>query len=781
MKRKLVVIGNGMAGVRCVEEIIKHNLEAFDISIIGSEPHLNYNRILLSSVLQGEASIEDITINGQDWYEQNNITLYSGETAIKIDPDNNVILTDQDRIVPFDLLIIATGSLPFVLPIPGVEKEGVINFRTIEDCKTIINTSKQHKKAVVIGGGVLGLEAARGLLNLGVDVTVIHNMDYLMQRQLDETSSRMLQRKLEQQGIEFLLGKVTKEIAGDNKVERLYFTDGTDIEADFVVMAVGVIPNISLAKSSGIQTNRGIIVNDFMQTNYPNIYAVGECVEHKGVIYGLVKPLYEQGQVLAKHICDLEVEGYKGSVLSTSLKVPGIDLFSVGEFGEDTATKSLTMLNEMEEVYKKMVFRGDIIVGAVLFGETADQSKLLDMIVKRKHVNDEEKRNLLHSAGNNTSLVKAMKVSEIVCNCNGVSKGAIIEAVQQKGLTTVEQVKQCTKASGSCGGCKPLVTNLLAYIHSDECDEVIEKKSLCGCTALTEDEVVVQIQQRNLKSLREVFLELNWKERDGCSNCVPAINYYLAMIYPDNEGLNEPFYMNGSAAAQLQKDGTYSIIPQMYGALLNAAELSRISSIMKKYQITDVGITPEQKIQLKGIKKEYVQAVCSELNVRMSPAHGNTIQHVNTFFGDPVCHCHKEQALQLAIELEKDMEFLLTPHRVVLGVSACKHRETEMITKDISIIGDKRGWEIYVGGSQSPALKKGELFTVASDPEEAKTLICGFVQYYRETANYLEQISDWIERVGLIHIREVLFEVHLRDQLISRMEAELLPYVQKTV
>jgi nitrite reductase (NADH) large subunit len=508
MKQKLVVIGNGMAGVRCVEEILKHNAQAFDISIIGSEPHLNYNRILLSSVLQGEASIEDITINGQDWYEENRIKLFSGETAIKIDSHKKEIVTDHNRTIPYDKLIIATGSLPFVLPIPGIEKEGVINFRTIEDCKHIIETSKQNKKAVVIGGGVLGLEAARGLLNLGVDVKVIHNTDYLMQRQLDETASRMLQVKLEQQGIEFLLGKVTKEVTGVSRVEEIHFTDGSSIEADFVVLAVGVIPNIELAKNSGILTNRAIVVNDYMQTNHSDIYAVGECVEHNGVVYGLVKPLYEQGQVLAKHICGLAEQGYKGSTLSTSLKVPGIDLFSVGEFGDDESTKSLTMLNEMDDVYKKIVFRGDIIVGAVLFGETTDQSKLLDMIIKRKHVSDEEKLNLLQSTDKSASLVKSMKLSEIICNCNGVSKGAIIEAVQQKGLTTVDQVKQCTKASGSCGGCKPLVTDLLAYIQSDECEEVIQQKSLCDCTTLTEDEVVVQIQQRHLSSLHDVLAQL---------------------------------------------------------------------------------------------------------------------------------------------------------------------------------------------------------------------------------------------------------------------------------
>ncbi|MFC0270410.1 nitrite reductase large subunit NirB [Metabacillus herbersteinensis] len=781
MKRKLVVIGNGMAGVRCVEEILKQNSLIFDISIIGSEPHLNYNRILLSSVLQGEASIQDITINGLEWYEENRIKLFSGETATNIDSLKKEIVTDQNRSIPYDKLIIATGSSPFVLPVPGIEKTGVVTFRTIEDCKNIIATSKQYKKAIVIGGGVLGLEAARGLLNLGLDVKVIHNAEYLMQRQLDEMSSKMLQKKLEQQGIEFLLGKVTEEIVGDSRVEEIHFTDGTCIEADLVVMAVGVIPNSKLARDSGILTNRGIVVNDFLETNKSDIYAVGECVEHDGIVYGLVKPLYEQGQVLAKHICGLADLGYKGSVLSTSLKVPGIDLFSVGEFDEDETTKTLKVLNEVDEIYKKIVVRGDIIVGALLYGDTRDQSKLLDMIIKRKYVSDEEKRMLLQSLDKDATHIKSMKLSEVICNCNGVSKGAIVEAVQQKGLTTVEQVKKCTKASSSCGGCKLVVSDLLTYIHSDECNESIQQKSLCACTTLTEDEVVFQIQQKNLSSLRDVFAELCWQTIEGCSSCVPAINYYLAMIYPENGGQNKTFFLNEYMNAQIQSDGTYSITPQMYGGMTNVAELKKIATIMEKYKITNVGLTPEQRIQLKGIKKENIQAVCSDLNMPLSPMHGNNVRHVNTCFGEQDCQCNKENALQLAIELEKEMEYLLTPHTVVMGVSACKHSKVDMMTKDICAIGINRGLEIYVGGSSSPSAQKGELFTVANNRQEAKQLICGFVQYYRETANYLEQIYDWTQRVGLIHIREVLFEDALRGQLIERLEAEVLLYAGKTV
>lgn len=781
VKQKLVVIGNGMAGVRCVEEILKQNSQVFKITIIGSEPHLNYNRILLSSILQGEASLQDITINSQEWYQENEVKLLSGETACKIDTAKREVLTDKGRSISYDKLIIATGSSPFVLPIPGIDKHGVVTFRTIEDCQNIMEASLQYKKAVVIGGGVLGLEAARGLLNLGLEVSVVHNTDYLMQRQLDSIASSLLQKELEQQGLEFHLGKVTKEIAGDNRVEKLHFTDDTSIEADLVVMAVGVIPNSQLAKESGIQINRGIVVNDFLQTNIEDVYAVGECVEHNEVVYGLVKPLYEQGQILAKHICGLTGEGYKGSVLSTSLKVPGVDLFSIGEFTEDNSTKTLTMFNELDTIYKKMIFRGDIIVGAVLYGDTKDQAKLIDMISKRKHISDDEKRRLLESSNKEATLFKEMKQSEIICNCNGVSKGAIVEAVQRESLTTVDQVKRCTKATGSCGGCKSLVSDLLEYIHSDECDDFIQNKSLCTCTTLTEDEVVLQIQQNNASSLQDVFRSLNWKTKSGCASCVPAITYYLAMIYPENEGAYEVYDQLETEETLLENDGTYSVIPQMYGGKTSASDLQRIASVVEKYQISDVGITSEQRIQLKGIKKDYLHAVCSELKMRLIPVKQNTVRHLNTYFGHQHCRCNQEFSLQLAIELEKELDQVLTPHKVVLGVAACKHGEVNMLTMDIGVIGTNRGWEVYVGGSVHPIFQEGELLTVTNTSDEVKQLICGFIQYYRETANFLEQVCDWTRRVGIIHIREVLFEDSLREQLLERLEIELLPYTEKSL
>ncbi|MGE1103913.1 nitrite reductase large subunit NirB [Peribacillus simplex] len=769
-KQKLVLVGNGMAGLRCIESIISKDPTAFEITIFGSEPHVNYNRILLSTVLQGNTSFEDIAINDGNWYTKNNIQLFTGETVVKIDKETRKIKTDKEREVYYDKLIIATGSIPFILPVTGVDKEGVIAFRTIEDCQKMIEASRKHKKAVVIGGGLLGLEAARGLLNLGMEVNVVHIADHLMERQLDSTASLLLQKELENQGMNFLLKKETQEIIGNERVERVRFKDGTELEADLVVMAAGVRPNIQLAKESGIDTNRAIIVNDYLETSIPNIYAVGECVEHHGIVYGLVKPLYEQGEVLAKHICEMECNGYQGSVLSTQLKISGVELFSVGNFLGDETTKSITTFDELDGVYKKVVFQGRKIIGAVLYGDTKVSSRLLDMILKRQEVSSEEKHVLFQSPSTAEGLITSMANHEIICNCNAVSKGAIIGAVQNKGLTTVEQVKQCTKASGSCGGCKPAVTELLNYIQSNLSTQDEKQTAFCSCTTLTEDEVVYKMQLQDVSTVQEAMEVLEWKNTEGCSTCRPALSYYLGMIHPEYEIRQQTLFINEQQNATVQSDNRYSVIPQMYGGMTNAKDLRKIASVADKYDISQVAVTSEQRIHLMGVKKEDLPGVWADLDMPLSSKYGNTVQNVKTCIGEHVCSCDKKQSLLLAVDLEKRLEHVSTPYRIKMGVSACMHNGAGSTTKDIGVMGIDRGWEIYVGGSSGRNVRAGELLCVAGTNEEAIEIIIGFIQYYRETANYLERTWQWIERVGLIHVREVLFDNELSQQLSQRLE-----------
>ncbi|QOJ82190.1 NADPH-nitrite reductase [Bacillus subtilis] len=775
-KKQLVLVGNGMAGVRAIEEILSVAKDEFQITIFGAEPHPNYNRILLSKVLQGDTDIKDITLNDWDWYEENDIQLYTNETVIKVDTENKTVITDADRIQPYDELILATGSVPFILPIPGADKKGVTAFRDIKDTDTMLAASKQYKKAAVIGGGLLGLEAARGLLNLGMDVSVIHLAPFLMERQLDATAGRLLQNELEKQGMTFLLEKQTEEIVGDDRVEGLRFKDGTSIEADLVVMAVGIRPNTTLGAESGIPVNRGIIVNDYMQTEIPHIYAVGECAEHRGIAYGLVAPLYEQAKVLAKHMCGIETKPYEGSVLSTQLKVSGVEVFSAGDFNESEEKKAIKVFDEQDGIYKKIVLRGNQIVGAVLFGDSSEGNRLFSMIQKEADISETSKISILQplSQEAGTSITAAMSDDEIICGCNGVSKGAIIQAIQEKGCSSTDEIKACTGASRSCGGCKPLVEEILQHTLGSDFDASAQKEAICGCTTLSRDEVVEEIKAKGLSHTREVMNVLGWKTPEGCSKCRPALNYYLGMINPTKyEDDRTSRFVNERMHANIQKDGTYSVVPRMYGGVTNSTDLRKIADVVDKYEIPLVKMTGGQRIDLIGVKKEDLPKVWEDLDMPSGYAYGKTLRTVKTCVGEQFCRFGTQDSMALGIALEKKFEGLNTPHKVKMAVSACPRNCAESGIKDLGVVGIDGGWELYVGGNGGTHLRAGDLLMKVKTNEEVLEYAGAYLQYYRETANYLERTSAWLERVGLSHVQSVLNDPEKRQELNGRMNETL--------
>ncbi|MCY8166566.1 NADPH-nitrite reductase [Bacillus spizizenii] len=775
-KKQLVLVGNGMAGVRAIEEILSVAKDEFQITIFGAEPHPNYNRILLSKVLQGDTDIKDITLNDWDWYEENNIQLYTNETVIKVDTENKTVITDADRIQPYDELILATGSVPFILPIPGADKKGVTAFRDIKDTDTMLAASKQYKKAAVIGGGLLGLEAARGLLNLGMDVSVIHLAPYLMERQLDATAGRLLQNELEKQGMAFLLEKQTEEIVGDGRVDGVRFKDGTSIEADLVVMAVGIRPNTALGAESGIPVNRGIIVNDYMQTEIPHIYAVGECAEHRGIAYGLVAPLYEQAKVLAKHICGIETKPYEGSVLSTQLKVSGVEVFSAGDFNESDEKKAIKVFDEQDGIYKKIVLRGNQIVGAVLFGDSSEGNRLFSMIQKEADITETSKISILQPLNQEagTSMTAAMSDDEIICGCNGVSKGAIIQAIQEKGCSSTDEIKACTGASRSCGGCKPLVEEILQHTLGSDFDASAQKEAICGCTTLSRDEVVEEIKAKGLSHTKEIMNVLGWKTPEGCSKCRPALNYYLGMINPTKyEDERTSRFVNERMHANIQKDGTYSVVPRMYGGVTNSTDLRKIADVVDKYEIPLVKMTGGQRIDLIGVKKEDLPKVWEDLDMPSGYAYGKTLRTVKTCVGEQFCRFGTQDSMALGIALEKKFEGLNTPHKVKMAVSACPRNCAESGIKDLGVVGIDGGWELYVGGNGGTHLRAGDLLIKVKTNEEVLEYAGAYLQYYRETANYLERTSAWLERVGLSHVQSVLNDPEKRQELNDRMNETL--------
>jgi nitrite reductase (NADH) large subunit len=775
-KKKLVLVGNGMAGVRAIEEILKISREKFEITIFGSEPHPNYNRILLSKVLQGDTKVIDITLNDWDWYQENNIRLYTGETVIKIDSDKKVVLTDKGRVELYDELIIATGSLPFILPIPGADKKGVTAFRDIKDTDEMLAASKQYNKAAVIGGGLLGLEAARGLLNLGMDVSVIHLAPYLMERQLDPTAGKLLQIELEKQGMKFLLEKQTQEILGNDRTEGLKFSDGTKLEADLVVMAVGIKPNVALAKESGISVNRGIIVNDYLQSDVPHIYAVGECAEHNGIAYGLVAPLYEQGKVLSKTICGMETDPYHGSVVSTQLKVSGVEVFSAGDFIEGEGKKAIKVFDEQDGIYKKIVLRGNQIVGAVLFGDSSDGNRLFSMIQKQADISDTMKVSILQpidqEAGGN--LVTGMSDNEIICGCNGVSKGTIVQAIQQQGCSSVDEIKACTSASRSCGGCKSLVSEILQHTLGAEFNAGIQKEAICSCTPLSRDEVVEEIKVKRLSTIKEVMNVLEWKNEEGCSKCRPALNYYLGMIYSTTyKDERESRAVNERMHANIQKDGTYGVIPRMYGGVTNAKELRRIADVADKYNVPLVKVTGAQRLNLLGVKKEDLPKIWADLDMPSGFGYGKSLRMVKTCVGEKYCRFGTQDSMGLGIEMEKKLERLPTPHKTKIAINACPRSCAESGFKDIGIIGIDGGWEIYVGGNGGTHVRAGDLLCTVKTAEEVTEYSYAFYQYYRESANYLERTSTWVERVGMVNIQSVLEDRENRKELNRRLDEAL--------
>lgn len=777
-REKLVVIGNGMAGISAVEQILKLT-KRFDITVFGSEPHPNYNRIMLSYVLEGSKTIDDIVLNDLNWYRENGITLHTGTTVAKIDEQTKEVVTADGMRVPYDKVLIATGSNSFILPIPGSDKEGVVGFRDIADCNQMLEAAKTCRTAAVIGGGLLGLEAAKGLVQLGMDVTVVHLMEDLMERQLDHQAASMLKSELERQGIKFKMGAQTAELLGDTRVSGLRFADDSVLDAEFVVMAVGIKPNVAVAKESGITVNRGIVVDDYMQTSMEGVYSVGECTEHRGTCYGLVAPLFEQGMVLAKHISGVEAPPYEGSVVSTKLKISGVDVFSTGEFIDGPEHTVIANKDDWKRTYKKILLKDGVMVGAVLFGDITDSAEL-QKLIKQKTVMTDELYGTMMGTGccgggaKKTTSVESMPDEEIVCGCNGVTKGTIVDVITNQGMTTVDEIKACTGATRSCGGCKPMVEQILQYVLGDGF-KTTAKQGICGCTTLSRDEIVAEIKEKGLQTTKEVMNVLGWSQPEGCSKCRPAINYYLGMINPDtHEDEKESRFVNERMNANIQKDGTYTVVPRMYGGVTTPEELKRIADISLKYDVKVVKVTGGQRLDLIGVKKEDLPKVWEELDMPSGYAYAKSLRTVKTCVGSQFCRFGTQDSMGMGATLERKFERLDFPAKFKLAVNGCPRNCAESCTKDIGIVGNDGGWEIFVGGNGGIKARLADSLCKVKTDEELIEIVGAVMQYYRETGNYLERTSEWVERIGLEQIKTAVVDnPENRKALMERIEFAL--------
>ena len=793
-KMKLVMVGNGMAGVRTLEELLKLAPDLYDITVFGAEPHPNYNRILLSPVLAGEQTVDDIILNPLDWYAEHGITLHMGKKVVKIDRQARIVETDDGTRAEYDRLLLATGSNPFILPVPGKDLPGVIAFRDIADVDTMVRASSQYQHAVVIGGGLLGLEAANGLMKRGMDVSVVHISDWLMERQLDEPAARLLQKSLEEKGMKFLLKKQTAElVAGaDGRVGAIKFKDGSEAPADLVVMAVDIRPNAELAESAGLHCNRGIVVTDTLQTvTDPRIYSIGECAAHRGIAYGLVAPLFEQAKVAANHLAQYGIGRYEGSVTSTKLKVTGIDLFSAGDFMGGEGTESILYSDPLGGVYKKLVIKNNQLVGGVMYGDTVDGAWYFSLLRDGKDITElrdhlmfgqDHCGNLGHSGINKAA---AMTDDMEVCGCNGVCKGDIVKAIREKGLFTLEDVRKHTKASSSCGSCTGLVEQILAVTAGGDYSSAPKKKSVCGCTDHTHEEVRAAIREHKYLSIPQVMQAMAWRTPNGCASCRPALNYYLISTWP-GEAEDDPQsrFINERAHANIQKDGTYSVIPRMWGGQTTPSELKRIAVVAEKYNIPTVKVTGGQRIDLLGVKKEDLPKVWADLDMPSGHAYGKALRTVKTCVGSEWCRFGTQDSTQMGIDLEKIFFKMWAPHKVKLAVSGCPRNCAEVAIKDVGIIGVDSGWEIYVGGNGGIKTEVAQFLIKVKTTDEVLEYSGAFLQLYREEARYLDRTVHYLERVGLDYVKKKILDDAegrraLYDRLIFALSVEKDPWIER--
>ncbi len=789
MKRsQLVLVGNGMAGVRTLEELLKLAPDLYDITVFGAEPHPNYNRILLSPVLAGEQTLEHIVLNDWAWYQEHGITLHAGCTVTEVNRARRTVhalgADGQTINAPYDRLILATGSKPFMLPIPGNDLDGVLAYRDIADTQAMIAASAQYRHAVVIGGGLLGLEAANGLMKRGMQVSVVHAGEWLMERQLDLVAGQMLQKALQERGMQFLMSAQTQALLGnaDGRVQAVRFKDGSEVPADLVVMAVGIRPNTALAESMRLHVNRGIVVNDTLQTTTDaRIYAVGECAAHRGTAYGLVAPLFEQGKVLANHLAEFGIGRYLGSQTSTKLKVTGIDLFSAGDFMGGAGTEEILLSDPGSGTYKKLVLKDDKLVGACLYGNTVDGSWYFKLLREGRSVSDLRDRLVFGESnigeGGHAGQDKATSMPDDaeVCGCNGVTKGAICKAIREKGLFTLDEVRKHTKASASCGSCTGLVEQILMATVGGDYSATPRTKPVCACTDHGHQAVRDAIRTHKLLSKEEVFAFMEWKTPNGCPSCRPAINYYLLSTWP-KEALDDPQSraVNERSHANIQKDGTYSVVPRMWGGETNAAELRRIADVVDKYRIPTVKVTGGQRIDLLGVKKEDLQGVWNDIGMPCGHAYGKSLRTVKTCVGSEWCRFGTQDSTQMGRNLEHALWRMVAPHKVKLAVSGCPRNCAESGIKDVGVIGVDSGWEIYVAGNGGTKTEVAQFFTKVKTAEEVLEVSGAFLQLYREEGWYLERTVHYVARVGLDYVKAKVLEDHAnRKALWARLQAAL--------
>jgi nitrite reductase (NADH) large subunit len=790
-KQRLVIIGNGMAGARLVEEVVaRGGRERYEIIVFGEEPYGNYNRILLSGVLAGSNDPTNIFLNALTWYHENGIQLHAGTRVQRIDPAAKCVYAADGTVVAYDKLVLATGSSPVVPDLQNLSTEqgtwlpGVFVFRTMDDCHAILQYAREARSVAVIGAGLLGLEAARGLLNHGIDVHVVHASKHVMNVQLDAASSKMVRVALERMGVTLHLEKRTSAVLGTQKVQGLAFEDGSTLDCDMVVISTGVRPNVDLARDAGLSIERGVLVQDDLSCSIPDIYAIGECTQHRGRTFGLVAPLWEQARCLAERLTsDGSQTIYEGSRESTKLKVMGIELAVMGDKEQLTEDDEVVVYSEPSRgIYKKLIVRDGKLAGAIVLGDNSMTPRLLQLF-DRSAALPENRAELLFSldSKSGSSNIADLPDDTQICNCNGVSKGQIINAVKC-GKKSLKTLCDATRAGTGCGSCMAQVQTLLDHAADGQ---VVDDPALhyyVPGVQLTKPELVKAIKEQQLRSVSAVFNALAGGKEDPGSKAGLAslLKTIWGKAYEDERDAR---FINDRVHANIQNDGTFSVIPRMYGGVTSPQELRRIAEVAEKYNVPMVKVTGGQRIDLVGLKKEQLPAVWQELGMPSGHAYTKGFRTCKTCLGSEFCRYGVGDSTGLGIAIEKRYQGIESPHKMKLAVSGCPRNCAESTTKDIGVVAIEGGkWEIYIGGAAGSQVRKGDVLCIV-DSQDAVLLYMGrFMQYYRENAKYLERTYGFVERIGIERLREILLDdsegicEHLDREIAAAVDAYVDPW-----
>ncbi|PXX08480.1 nitrite reductase large subunit NirB [Mycolicibacterium moriokaense] len=771
MTQKLVVVGNGMAGVRAIEEILlRGGGETFDITVFGDEPYGNYNRILLSNVLAGSDEADEIYLNGLDWYNDNDIDLRAGVRVVRIDRFARLVHADDGSVTRYDYLILATGSRSFFPPMAGLWADdktltdGVFGFRTLDDCVGMINQAAQRTKAVVIGGGLLGLEAARGLQSRGLTVDVVHAGPTLMNAQLDDTAGAILRKSVQNIGITVHVDKRTTEVRtdADGRLSGIVFSDGDSIDCDMLVIATGIRPNVGLAQRAGLTVERATVVDDQMRSiDDDNIYVVGECAQHRGQVYGLVAPLWEQATVLADHLTGTDTTAaYHGSRTATKLKVAGVDVASMGLKAPELEDDEFVQYSEPRHgVYKTIVIRDGKLVGATLLGDVSKVSFLTQAFDSGLPLPD-ERVSLMFDIGTPDVAVGVSELSDDaqVCNCNGVSKATLVSCVQG-GEMSLTGVMAKTKAGKGCGSCKELVGQIVEWAADGAVTEDPSASWYVPGIPYDKPTLMRHIRDLELHSVSSVFSALAPDGQEDANSKMALASLLETMWADEFVDERDARFINDRVHANIQRDGTFSVVPQMKGGVTNSWQLRRIAEVADKYAIPMIKLTGGQRIDLLGVRKEDLPAVWADLDMPSGYAYGKSFRTVKTCVGSDFCRYGLGDSTALGIAIEERYQGLASPAKMKLAVTGCPRNCAEALCKDLGVVavGDGR-WEIYVGGAAGAHIRKGDLLATVDDPQTVVTLTGRFLQYYRENANWLERTYKFVPRVGIDKIRGIVVD-----------------------